>query len=34
VGQIRTRLAIPGMEAEGPRAVALALLDVLDPANP
>jgi hypothetical protein len=34
VGQIRTRLAIPGMESEGPRAVALALLDVLDPANP
>jgi len=32
VGQIRTRLAIPGMAAEGPRAVALALLEQLDPA--
>ena len=30
VGQIRTRLAIPGMEAEGPHAVAQALLEVLD----
>ena len=30
VGQIRTRLAIPGMEAEGPRAVAKALLDLLE----
>jgi hypothetical protein len=32
VGQIRTRLAIPGMAAEGPRAVATALLEVLDTA--
>ena len=30
VGQIRTRLAIPGMESEGPHAVALALLSILD----
>ena len=30
VGQIRTRLAVPGMESEGPRAVAQALLDALD----
>ena len=30
VGQIRTRLAIPGMESEGPSAVAKALLDLLD----
>jgi len=30
VGQIRTRLAIPGMESEGPRAVAKALLDLLE----
>jgi hypothetical protein len=30
VGQIRTRLAVPGMAAEGPRAVALALLEVLE----
>lgn len=30
VGQIRTRLAVPGMEAEGPRAVAQALLDALE----
>jgi hypothetical protein len=33
VGQIRTRLAIPGMEAEGPRAVAQALLELLDSAT-
>jgi hypothetical protein len=33
VGQIRTRLAIPGMEAEGPHAVAQALLDLLDAAQ-
>ncbi len=31
VGQIRTRLAVPGMESEGPRAVALALLEALEP---
>jgi hypothetical protein len=31
VGQIRTRLAVPGMAAEGPRAVALALLEALEP---
>jgi len=30
VGQIRTRLAIPGMESTGPEAVAKALLDQLD----
>jgi len=30
VGQIRTQLAIPGKEAEGPRAVALALLELLE----
>jgi hypothetical protein len=30
VGQIRTQLAIPGQEAEGPRAVALALLELLE----
>jgi hypothetical protein len=30
VGQMRTRLAIPGMESEGPRSVALALLDALE----
>jgi hypothetical protein len=30
VGQIRTRLAVPGMEAEGPQAVAQALLDLLE----
>jgi len=30
VGQIRTRLAIPGMESEGPHAVASALLEVLE----
>ena len=30
VGQIRTRLAIPGMEAEGPHAVAQALLTALE----
>ena len=30
VGQIRTRLAVPGMESEGPHAVALALLELLD----
>ena len=31
VGQIRTRLAVPGMAAEGPHAVALALLEALEP---
>jgi len=30
VGQIRTRLAIPGLEAEGPAAVAKALLEALE----
>jgi hypothetical protein len=30
VGQVRTRLAIPGMESEGPKAVAKALLDLLE----
>ena len=30
VGQIHTRLAIPGMASAGPQAVAQALLDVLD----
>jgi hypothetical protein len=30
VGQIRTRLAVPGMASEGPRAVAEALLESLD----
>ena len=30
VGQIRTRLAIPGQEAEGPAAVAKALLELLE----
>jgi hypothetical protein len=30
VGQIRTRLAVAGMESEGPRAVALALLEALE----
>jgi len=34
VGQIRTRLAIPGMESEGPRAVAVALLEALDATQP
>ncbi len=33
VGQIRTRLAVPGMESEGPHAVALALLAALDAAE-
>lgn len=30
VGQIRTRLALPGMATEGPRAVAKALLEALE----
>lgn len=30
VGQIRTRLAVPGMESKGPEAVAQALLDQLE----
>ena len=30
VGQIRTRLAVPGMASEGPHAVALALLEALE----
>jgi hypothetical protein len=30
VGQIRTRLAVPGMASDGPHAVALALLETLD----
>jgi hypothetical protein len=30
VGQLRTRLGIPGFEAEGPRAAAQALLDLME----
>ncbi len=30
VGQLRTRLALPGFAAEGPRAAAAALLELID----